>query len=74
MKRPADVQAGIWSKQHPTWVEQIQIRPGDGRLQPPIDDRLLPPGDSIQNIHNPSRSAEARGIVCPDTEAVKTMK
>ncbi len=74
MKRPADIQAGTRAKQHPTRVEQIQICSRDGRLQPPIDDRLLPPSDPTQNIHNPSRSAEARGIVCPDTEAVKTMK
>src|SRR6267143_535930 len=74
MKRPADVQGSVRAKQHPARVEQIHIRPRDGRLQPPIDDRLLPPSHPVQNIHNPSRSAKARSIVGPNTEAVETMK
>jgi hypothetical protein len=74
VKRPADVQASVGAKHDPTRVEQIQICPWDSRLQPPVDDRLLPPSDPAQNIHNSSRSAEARGIVCPDIETVKTMK
>src|SRR5262249_21127118 len=74
MKRSAKIQAGIRTKQYPARVEQIQIRSRNGRLQLPINDRLLSPSDPAQNVHNPRWSTEACSVVRPDTEAVKTVK
>jgi len=68
------VQLGIRAKQHPSGIEEIHIRPGQGGLQGPVNDRPVPAGDATDNVLDPGRTLEAGGLPGADLEAGETVK
>src|SRR2546425_3026641 len=74
---PRDVQLGGGPQNHPSGIDQIQIRgPEIGRLQCPEDVRGVAAGDPTENIRGRKTSLVEKvgDVVCRDTELPETVK
>jgi hypothetical protein len=75
VKRSAHLQAGVGAEQHPSGIEQIQMRARNFGPQLPVNVRPLPSSDPAQDVRDARlRSRETRNIASSNTEAIETVK